>query len=211
MHSCTCVYYVCLCMCVFVCLCVSSFMDMAYRGGEKISITQRVRGLCRNMTWRVTLAAMYTLFRFGFWEGRMWHPLSVLLKMPFESTLLHFTCLLCRNSVYSRNKTIQSTNCTFYQMERVLTCASPNGPNCSHTEGSKIALGQEWANLQYNVFPEYRGGQRNIIKQEPSLCGDRSVKYVGRVGQTTTYSPEELLRGNKNLDPTQCVQAKIWG
>lgn len=88
--------------------------------------------------------------------------LSVLLKMPFESTLLHFTCLPCRNSVYSRNKTIQSTKLHILpDGTAVGVCidASPNEANHSNTDGSKIALGREWENIQYNLFPEYRGGQ----------------------------------------------------
>jgi hypothetical protein len=33
----------------------------------------------------------------------------LLLEMPFESTLLHFTCLSCSNSAHSRNEAGQSS------------------------------------------------------------------------------------------------------
>lgn len=41
--------WVCVCVCLPVCL--SIFMDTASRGGEKISTTKRVWGICANNAW----------------------------------------------------------------------------------------------------------------------------------------------------------------
>ena len=53
---------------------------------------------------------MITVHYFGFGFGDAPRgTLFVLLKMPSESTLLHFTGLSCRNSAYSWNKTVQNS------------------------------------------------------------------------------------------------------
>ena len=98
-----------------------------------------------------TLIGHYFGFSFGNALGGI---LSVLLKMPFERTLLHFTCLSCRNSAYSWNKTIQSSKLhTLPNRRGVGVCvnARPDESNHSNMEGSKIALAWE--------FPKYRWGR----------------------------------------------------
>lgn len=118
---------------------------------------------------------------FGLGSGKaVCGTLSVSLKMPFESTLLHFTCFLCRNSIYSRNKTIQSTklhilpNGTSVGVcfpKRVKLQVIQRDPKQPLTKSGKIS------NITCSLSTDGDKTPRNIIKEEPSLYGDGSIKH----------------------------------
>lgn len=95
---------VCACVCVFL-VSWTQHTDMGeglyYQEGLRALCKQGLMGCaCRRLRYILLVSVLGTLYGGA--------P-SVLLKMPFESTLLHFTCLPCGNSAYSWNQTAQST------------------------------------------------------------------------------------------------------
>lgn len=137
---------------VYTCVFLVPWTQHPEMGGD-LYYREETRSLCKwaySVSGLQTLAVRFSGLSLGL-GNTVCGTLSVLLKMPFESTLLHFTCLPCRNSAYSRNKTILSTKPHTLPNGRgdsMGADATPAELNHSNVKGLEIAPDGEWGGLQ---------------------------------------------------------------
>ncbi|KAF6130810.1 hypothetical protein HJG60_007788 [Phyllostomus discolor] len=143
-----------MCLSVYTCVFLVPWTQLTEMG-EDLYHRWGTRSLCKQAHGVPVLQTLTVRFSgLGFALGKycVWHPFRTVKKMPSESTLLHFTCLPCRNSAYSRNKTVPSTKPHTLPSgtgdDGVGADASPAELNHSDVAGLEMAPDREWGGLQ---------------------------------------------------------------